>query len=74
MDLLTALASLAAQHPSTPIDLGIEFEADAIPPWQAQLTMFLSEDEQPTIAFGEGNSSAAALEDLLQVLIRIPCR
>jgi hypothetical protein len=75
MDLLTALASLAQQHPSTPLTLEIEFLPDD-QSWEAsiELRLYESEGEFVPVAVGCGNTAQLALEDLHLVLIRAPIR
>lgn len=75
MDFLLALSSLAAQHPSTPIVLEIEFLPD-VPIWEAAIMLLLGDGdgESPAIAIGNGATAQDALADLHSVMLRTPCR
>lgn len=73
MDFEQALASLALQHPSTPLVLEIEFLPD-VPIWEAAVLLRLNDDEEPVVACGNGSSPLEALDDLRLALIKAPHR
>lgn len=68
MDFLTALASLAQQHPSTALILEIEWLPD-LQIWEASVMLRL-ENEEALIAVGEGLTPREALDALHPYLIR----
>jgi hypothetical protein len=70
-----ALAAVAINHISTPIDLGIEFHPELDPPiWVACVTLYLGPNDQPAIAEGNGATVNEALKDLLVALETDPPR
>jgi hypothetical protein len=75
MEFLAALASLAQQHPSTPLTLEIEFLPDD-QSWEAsiELRLYESQGEYVPVGIGCGPTAEDALTDLLTILQRAPIR
>ena len=77
MDFQTALASLAQQHPSTPVVLEVYRVDDCgpFPHWEATVVIKLPDsEEEPIVAEGAGETAEEALEDLHSQLNAAPIR
>ena len=78
MEFLAALASLAQQHPSTPLQLEVAFvegEIQTEDHWESVLWLNLGPDESwIMVAGGEGATAQAALDELHSQLKAAPIR
>lgn len=75
MEFLDALASLAQQHPSTPVVLEVTEVIDLAHRWEATVILRLEDSEdEPIVAEGIGDSAKEALDNLHFMLNSAPIR